>query len=164
MVLTDVRDSTGLLQSFRRFIKEFSKSAAHITNLTNKGEGIQKWDVKCDEPFKSLKKAITSALILVSPDLEKPFLGNVDALSTAIGGILTQLDNSSKGRVISFFSKNLSPAEQNYTTNVRELLDLIYFSKRFRCYLARSSFDIFTDNQVLKKFVTKPKLSKREAI
>ncbi len=65
--------------------------------------------------------------------------------------------------MIAFFSKKLSQAEQNYTTNDRELLGIIYFLQRFRCYLERSSFEIFADNLVLKNFHTKPKLSRREA-
>ncbi len=163
MTLTDVRSFMGMLQFFQRFIKDFSESAAPLTNLTKKGAGIQKWDVKCDEAFESLKIAVTRAPILVSPDLEKPFRGHIDASSTAVGGTLRQLDDSGKDRVIALFSKKWSPAEQKYTTNDRELLRLIYFLQRFRCYLEGSSFEIFTDNQVLKNFFTKPKMSRREA-
>lgn len=161
--LTDVRSFMGLLQFFRRFIKDFSKLSAPLTNLTKKGEGILKWDIKCDEAFESLKKAITSAPILVSPDWKKPFRGHIDASNTSVGGTLTQLDDCGKDKVIAFFSKKLNPAELNYTTNDKELLGLIYFLQRFRCYLEGSNFEIFTDNQVLKSFFTKPKLSRREA-
>ncbi len=161
MTLTDVKYFMGLLQFFRRFNKEFSKLAAHLTNLTKKDAGIQKCDVKCDEAFESFKKAITSAPILVSPDWEKLFRRHIDASITAVRGTLTQLDDSGKDRVIALFSKKLSPAEQNYTTNDRELLGLICFLKRFRCYLEGSSFEISTDNQVLKNFFTKPERSRR---
>ena len=57
----------------------------------------------------------------------------------------------------------MSPAEQNYTANDRELLGLVYFLERFRCYLEGSEFEIFTNTQVLKHFFTKAKLSLREA-
>ena len=66
------------------------------------------------------------------------------------------LDDSGKDRVIAFFSKKVTPAEQNHTTNDKELLGLIYFLQRFRCFLERSNFEIFADNQVLKNFFTKP--------
>ena len=161
--LTEVRSFMGLLQFFRRFIKDFSKLSAPLTNLTRKGEGIQKWDERCDESFESLKSSITSAPILIAPDWKKPFRGHIDASETAVGGTLTQLDADGRDRVIAFFSKKLSLAEQNYTANDRELLGLVYFLQRFRCYLEGTSFEIFTDNQVLKHFFTKPKLSRREA-
>ncbi len=93
----------------------------------------------------------------------KPFRGHIETSSAAVGGTLTQLENNGKDRVIALFSKKLIPAEQNYTTNDRELLGLIHFLQRFRCYLEGSSFEIFTDNQELKNLFTKPKLSRREA-
>ena len=57
----------------------------------------------------------------------------------------------------------MSDTEQRYTANERELLGLVYFLKRFRCYLEGSSFEIFTDNQVLKHFLTKQVISSKEA-
>ena len=161
--LTEVRSFVGLMQFFRRFIKNFSKLAYPLTDLTKKGKGIQKWDENCTRSFETLKNAITSAPILVSPDWTKVFRGHIDASNNAVGGTLTQLDDSGNERVIAFFSKKLNPAEQNYTANDRELLGLVYFLMRFRCYLEGSEFEIFTDNQVLKNFFTKPKLSRKEA-
>jgi RNase H-like domain found in reverse transcriptase len=64
---------------------------------------------------------------------------------------------------VAFYSKKLSPAEANYSANDRELLALISFLQRFRCYLEGTEFQISTDNQVLKHFFTKPTLSRREA-
>ena len=161
--ITDLRSFLGLLQFFRRFIPDFAKVAAPLTDLTKKDMGLHKWDKSCDEAFEKLKTAITEAPILVSPDWKKPFRGHVDASQTAIGGTLTQLDENGRDRVIAFYSKKLSEAEANYTTNDRELLALVRFLERFRCYLEGSTFEIFTDNQVLKYFFTKPKLSRREA-
>ena len=66
--LTEGRSFMGLLQFFRRFIKEFSKLFVPLTNLTRKGEGIQKCDERFDESFESLKSSITSAPILIAPD------------------------------------------------------------------------------------------------
>lgn len=40
--LTELRGFIGLLQFFRRFIKDFSKIAAPLTSLSRKGKGIQK--------------------------------------------------------------------------------------------------------------------------
>jgi len=161
--ITDLRSFIGLLQFFRRFIPKFGEIAAPLTDLTKKDQGIHKWNERCTEAFERLKTSITEAPILVSPDWEKPFRGHVDASQTAIGGTLTQLDENGRDRVIAFFSKKLSDAEANYTANDRELLGLVRFLERFRCYLKGSTFEIITDNQVLKYFFTKPKLSRREA-
>ncbi len=163
MKLSDLRSFMGLLQFFRRFSKNFSQLAIPLTNLTKKGEGIGNWDMKFDQAFESLKSAISSSPILISPNWTKPFPGHVDASNNAMGGMLTQLDEEGKDRAIAFFSKKLSPAEQNYSTNDRELLGLVYFLQRFRCYLEGSESKILTDNQVLKSLFSKHELSRREA-
>ena len=154
--ITDLSSFLGLLQFFRRFIPNFCEVAAPLTDLTKKDQGLHKWDTRCDEAFESLKTAITEAPFLVSPDWEKSFRGHVDASHTAIGGTLTQLGENGRNRVIAFCSKKLSDAEANYTANDRELLALVRFLERFRCFLERSTFEIITDNQVLKYFFTKP--------
>ncbi len=62
--LTDGRSFKGLLQFFQRFIKGFSKLDTPLTTFMERGEGIDKWGIKCDKAFNSLKKGITSAPIL----------------------------------------------------------------------------------------------------
>ena len=69
---------------------------------------IQKWDTKCDDAFKELNNAMTSALIHSSPNGKKPFRGHVDASELVIDGNLTQIDDSGKERLIAFFSRKLS--------------------------------------------------------
>ena len=99
----------------------------------------------------------------MSPSWKKPFRCHVDACQIAVGGTLTQTDDEGQERVIAYFSKKLSDAEADYTANERELLGLVYFLKRFRCYLEGSTFEVITDNQVLKHFFTKPNMSRKEA-
>ena len=161
--LTELRSFIGLLQFFRRFVKRFSEIAAPLTSLTRKGRGIEKWDESCDKAFEELKLSITTAPVLVAPSWSKPFRCHVDASQKAVGGTLTQLDDNGAERVIAFFSKKLSNTERDYTANERELLGLVYFLKRFRCYLEGMTFEVFIDNQVLKNFLTKPLLNRKEA-
>jgi len=121
------------------------------------------WNEDCDKAFYQLRNVLTEAPILISPDWTKAFRCHTDACQYSVGGTLTQKDANGKDRVVAYFSKRLSAAEVNYSTNDRELLAVIYFLKRFRCYLEGSEFEIITDNQVLKNFMTKRKLSRREA-
>jgi hypothetical protein len=161
--ITEVRSFLGLVQFFRRFIARFSEIAVPLTNLTKKNQSIGKWDNKCEQGFAELKDAVTSAPILQSPNWKKPFRGHIDASQLAVGGTLTQIDDDELEHPVAFYSKKLSPAEANYSANDRELLALISFLQRFRCYLEGTEFEIFTDNQVLQHFFTKPSLSRREA-
>lgn len=80
------------------------------------------------------------------------FRSHVDASAVVVGGTLIQLDTDRKDQAVAFFSKRLSPAEENYSADNCELLRRVYFLKRFRCYLQGSEFEVVTDNQVLKYF------------
>lgn len=161
--LTELRGFIGLLQFFRRFIKDFSHIAAPLTNLTRKGSGIHRWDDECTLAFKSLKDLLCTSPIMQPPNWDLPFRCHIDASELAVGGTLTQLDEQGHDHAVAYFSKRLSTAEENYSANDRELLGLVYFLKRFRCYLEGSEFEVVTDNQVLKHFFSKQDLSRREA-
>lgn len=161
--ITDVRSFVGLLQFFRRFIQNFSALASPLTSLTKKGRGIKDWNSDCENAFNKLKSSLVSAPILMPADWKLPFRCHVDASQFAVGGTLTQIDSKGSERVVAYFSKKLSDAEQNYTANERELLGLVFFLKRFRCYLEGSEFEVITDNQVLHNFFTKQDMSRKEA-
>lgn len=161
--ITELRSLLRLAQFFRRFIREFSKIAAPLTNLTRKNGSISKWDQGCDSAFNQINASLISSPIMKVPDWTKSFRCHTDASQLAVGGNLTQLGEFGEEHAISYFSKQLYPAEENYSANDRELLGLVYFLQRFRCYLEGSEFEIFTDNQVLCHFFTKPDLSRREA-
>lgn len=150
--LTEWRGFIGLLKFFRRFIKNLSETAAPLTNLTRKGKGIKDWDESCDSAFATLKERLVTAPIMTAPNWERPFICHTDASQLAVGGTLTQRNENGEEKVISYISRGLSPTEENYSANDRELLGLVYFLKRFRCYLEGSSFEVRAENQVLKTF------------
>ena len=161
--LTEVRSFIGLLQCFRRFTRDFSGVTAPLTALRKKGSGIHRWNSQCERAFLMMKVALTTVPILMSPDLIIPFRCHVEASQKAFGGSLTQLDQNSNDRVIAYYSKKLSTAEEDYTADERELLALVYFLKKFRCYREDSSFEVFMDNQVLLHFFSKPNINQKEA-
>lgn len=137
--LTKLRSFIGLLQLFRRFIKWFFGVSSPLTAL-KKCIGIGKWNKECNKYFEEHKSALISVPILVAPNWHKPFRCYVDASGSAFGGTLTQLDYNGSDLVFTYFYKKLSGTEQKYTTNERELLGLVYFLKRFRCYLEGTTF------------------------
>jgi hypothetical protein len=60
-----------------------------MTKLLEK-EAKLKWSPQCEGAFLTLKKLLTTALVLAQPDIEKPFDVYCDASSTNIGGVLMQ--------------------------------------------------------------------------
>ncbi|XP_071921751.1 uncharacterized protein [Coffea arabica] len=64
---TEVRSFLGLAGYYRRFIKDFSKIAGPMTELTKKNNKFI-WTPKCESSFQELKKRLTSAPVLALPD------------------------------------------------------------------------------------------------
>jgi len=76
--VTEVRSFLGLVGYYRRFIEGFSKLALLLTQLTCKGRTFV-WDVQCENSFKELKQRLTTALILILPKSDEPFVVYCDA-------------------------------------------------------------------------------------
>lgn len=161
--LTELRVFVCLLHLCRRFIKNFSHLAAPLANLTRKGSGIHQWDDNWNRAFAELKHALFNAPIMQPPNLDIPFRCHIDCSALAVGYTLTQLDQDRTDRAVKFFSKRFSTAEENYSADDRELLELLYFLKWFRCYLEGTEFEVIADNAVLKYFFSETELSRREA-
>ncbi|GBG71123.1 hypothetical protein CBR_g8423 [Chara braunii] len=64
---------------------------------------------------------------------------------------------------IAFYSRQLLPAEINYTADEREVLAVVYAARHWRHYLHGAPFMVRTNNSVVQAFLTKPKLTPREA-
>jgi hypothetical protein len=64
---------------------------------------------------------------------------------------------------IAYYSRQLLPAEINYTADEREVLALVYATRHWRHYLHGAPFSVRTDNSVVQAFLTKPKLTPRQA-
>ena len=82
------------------------------------------------------------------PLQEGPFILDTDASDFAIGSVLSQVQND-KEMVISYASRSLNKAEQNYCVTDRELLAVRYFVEYFRQYLLGRQFTVKTDHQAL---------------
>ncbi|GBG62920.1 hypothetical protein CBR_g34291 [Chara braunii] len=64
---------------------------------------------------------------------------------------------------IAFYTCKLLLAEINYTADEREVLAVIYDARHWRHYLHGAPFTVRTDNSVVQAFLTKPKLTPRQA-
>ena len=111
------------------------------------------WTELHQESFKKLKLALTSAPVLAYLNYSKPFLLETDASLKGLGAVLSQEDDNSKMRVISYASRTLKPYEKsmrNYSSAKLELLALKWsVCEKFRDYLIGSKFTVLTDNNPL---------------
>ena len=73
-----VRSFLGLASYCRRFVENFSKVAKPLTELLKKDKKSE-WTPQCEHSFQELKRRLTYAPVLVSPDFFKDFVIYCDA-------------------------------------------------------------------------------------
>jgi hypothetical protein len=151
---TEVRSILGHAGYYRRFIKNFSKIASPLFVLLMKNFEF-KWTNFCQEAFNTLKNQLSTASILRGIDWTLPFHISSDASDTAIGAVLGQ-EEDHLPYAIYFISKNMSPAELNYTVTEKEFLAVIYAINKFRHYITGYSTFVHTDHSAIKYLMNKP--------
>jgi hypothetical protein len=85
----EIRSFLGLAGYYRRFIEGFSKIVKPLTSLLEKGKEF-KWDDKCQACFKELEKKLTTAPVLIMPDIHKGFDVYYDVSQQGLGCVLMQ--------------------------------------------------------------------------
>nr|AAA28600.1 reverse transcriptase endonuclease [Drosophila virilis] len=151
-----VRSFLGLANYYRVFIKDFAAIARPISDIL-KGENgsvsrhvSKKIPVEFNEvqrdAFHRLRSILASEdVMLMYPNFQKPFDLTTDASASGIGAVLSQ-----GNRPITMISRALKQAEQNYATNERELLAIVWALGRLQNFLYGSrEINIFTDHQPL---------------
>jgi hypothetical protein len=97
--VSDIQSFLGLAAYYQRFIEGFLKIRKPTTELLEKDKQFE-WTPACEASFQELKKRLTTALILVMPDMEKIFSIYCDASGQGLGCVLMQ-----DGRVIAYVSR-----------------------------------------------------------
>ena len=110
---------------------------------------------KCDHAFEDLKKLVSTSPVLRGPNWDLPFQISSDASDTTIGAVLAQ-EEDKKTYVIYYISKNLSPAELNYTVTEKEFLAVIYAVNKFRHYITGYPVVLYTNHSAIKYLANKP--------
>ena len=160
MNVKEVRSFLGLAGFYRKFIKNFSKICAPVTNLLRQDETFQ-WTKEHDQSFRDLKNAVRSAPVLISPNQNVPYVVHTDASGFAVGACLSQ-DQGKGLQPVCFMSKKMLAAEKNYPIHEQELLAIVCALKEWRHYLHGSKFTVITDHRSLQWINSQPNLSARQ--
>jgi RNase H-like domain found in reverse transcriptase/Reverse transcriptase (RNA-dependent DNA polymerase)/Integrase zinc binding domain/Chromo (CHRromatin Organisation MOdifier) domain/Retroviral aspartyl protease len=156
----EIRSFLGLAGFYRKFIKDFSRISSSLTELLKKNAKF-KWTQQHQQALEELKKAVSSAPVLIIADSKLPFVVTTDASGYAVGAALCQ-DQGKGLQPIAFMSKKMLPAERNYPVHEQELLAVICALKEWRHYLHGNKFKVITDHKSLKYLQTQPNLSTRQ--
>ena len=155
----------GFANFYRRFIRNYSKVASPLTALTST-KVHYRWTPEADKAFRTLKARFTSAPILHMSDPERQFVVEVDASDIGVGAVLSQrAAEDGKLHPCAFFSRRLTPAEQNYDIGNRELLAVKLALEEWRQWLEGTStpFLVWTDHKNLEYIRTAKRLNPRQS-
>ncbi|PIK42002.1 hypothetical protein BSL78_21124 [Apostichopus japonicus] len=173
----DVRKLMGFIGYYRRYIQDFSRLAKPLYDLLSppgkKGKGKRgmgqlpsktqvEWTARHQEIIEMLVNKLAQPPVMAFPEYDQPFVVHTDASQEGLGAVLYQRQ-SGKLRVISYASRCLSPAEQNYHLHSGKLEFLALkwsITEKFRDYLFYApSFQVYTDNNPLTYVLSSAKLN-----
>ena len=118
-----------------------------------------KWDSRCQQAFDDLKTLCTTVPILAYADFTKPFKLHTDACGTGLEPVLYQTQEDGTKAVIAYASRSLNKAESHYPAHKLAFLALKWaVVEKFHEYLYGSTFDVYTDNNLLTYVLTTAKL------
>ena len=155
--VSEVRAFLGLAGYFRRFIRDYAKISSPLTALLTADPFV--WSPACSEAVDTLKKRLVSPPLLAHPDFDEPFSIWVDASQLAVGAVLLQSQHG-QTRVIAYASQALTKAQRkwlgkDYVTKESgiseiECWGIVWATRKFRPYIDRRHFDLYTDHGALK--------------
>jgi hypothetical protein len=151
----DIQSFFGLAGYYQRVIKGFSKIAKPMTELLEKDKKF-KWMLAYEASFQELRKQLTTAPILVMPDMEKSFSIYFDASGQGLGCVLMQ-----DGHMVAYASRQLRKHEMNYPTHDLELAVVVHALNIWMHYLMGKICELYTDHKSLKYIFTQSNLNLR---
>ena len=172
-----VQTVMGCFNYYRRYIKDFSKLAAPIVELTKDKNSHLLWDATRQRAYQRLKEAMCGATLVMHPDFSLPFVLYTDASKTACAGVLTQfrplteleaqvqpctttgrrrLEKEEEVRevVVGYFSKLNSEQDANMGATALECLAVVLSLNHFRPYIWGCPVTVVTDAAALRWLLT----------
>jgi hypothetical protein len=140
-IVKEMQSFLGFANFYRRFIKNYSKIAASLIELTKK-DIEYKWSSMAQQVFETLKQAFTRAPVLITFDPEQPITVEIDISDYILGIVLSQPGKDKKLQSVVYHSRKLQPAELNYEIYNKELLAIVDTFREWRVYLEGSKHTV----------------------
>ena len=134
----------------------------HVTNMLKKDNEI-KWNQDARNYFSNIKKALTDALVLISPNCSKDFHIFSFASEHIVAGVLLQKNVDSLEQPIAFYSKILRDATLRYDIMDKQAYALVRALKEFRVYILDSHIIAHVPSASIKEVMTQSEPDGRRA-
>lgn len=153
--VTELRSLIHAAAYFRRFIEYFSKIVSPLYELTRNSPPPGSKIVLNDEQktaIGTLMAALTHAPTLKKFDFHRRCVVDTDSSGTHIGGVLQQpysLDNKDVLYPVSYESHKLTPTQQRYSAQEKELLAVVHCCIKWRHFIEGCDVTVRTDHESL---------------
>ena len=144
-----LRSFLGILNFYNRFVPHLASHLSLLTNLLKKqcSDKIV-WDENLDYCFRESRELVSANAALFIPRYGYNFVLQTDASDNGLGAVLGQ-EIDGEFRPISFISRKLNSAEQNYAVIEKECLAIKWAIEYFHQYLYARKFIVCTDHAPL---------------
>ena len=159
--LKKLRSFMGSCNFLRRWIPKYADIVEPLRVLFKKGmfRKPKFWSPVQRRAVEELKDVLKTAPVMAHPDFAKPFYIYCDSSKTCIAGALIQFpdeNDRSAPKVISYLSKAMNPAQQNYAVHEQECLALLYCLETWRSYVfGQPQVTVYTDSKAV-EWMLKP--------
>ncbi|MBW0551310.1 hypothetical protein O181_091025, partial [Austropuccinia psidii MF-1] len=140
---------------YRKHIKDFATIARPLYKLCDK-DTVFEMTVDRVKVFESLRKALTTAPLLLRPDFKLPFKLYIDTSGDGLGAALHQVmiinDKPVKGPIF-FIYRKIKPTEARYRASQMECLCLVCALEKLNYFLEGCVFEVITDCTTVKSLL-----------
>ena len=109
----EIQSFLGKVNFLRRFITNFAEVVKYVNNMLKKDNNFR-WSVEAKQSFTDIKKALSEAPVLVSPNFAKEFMIFSFDSEHTIAGVLLQKNEQNLEQPISFYNKALRDSTLKY--------------------------------------------------
>ena len=119
----------------------FAEISAPLNRLTSE-KSVFAWGDDAERSFENLKNLLFSYPLLAFPKIGERFKVEVDASSSAVGGVLLQAGVDEKYHPVAFYSNTLNQTQRKWSTHSKETYTLILTLRHLNVYLTGTNFVI----------------------
>jgi transposase InsO family protein len=149
----DVMRLIGMLNYLSPYIPDMSTVTAPMRTLLKKDILFQ-WCPEQEESFQKIKAIVCSTPGLKLYDPSEPVQIQCDSSKTGIGACLMQ-----GGQPVAYYSRALTPTEQNWFPIEKECLAVVCAAERFQQYIYGREVEVRSDHKPL-EMITKKSIHK----
>lgn len=154
-----VRQFLGLVNYFRKFVRNCALICSPLTKLLKKGAQWE-WGSEQNEAVSKLKSELLTNAVLTIFDPNLPVILYTDASREGVACIVVQVTGDGE-KPIYFYSRQTSDEEKRYHSFELEFLAIVVGLRKFRHYLLGSKFKIVTDCNAVKHTINKQEINSR---